>query len=111
MLDATTDLDWDMWDSQINSSRTQPYNNWSDENDDANAALGLSGYNVRYGNAATGGTGPVSLGNGAENNGVSPTSFQYSSMNFDPAMMEDIDVGTCGLGPGLFVSGATEAAT
>lgn len=93
MLDVPDTVDWAMWDNEIRADQQLSYADWPDQNADLSdgGGVGIANYSMRYGNAATGGTGPVIPGNATMPNGTGPTNGNISGMEFNMEMMNDVD--------------------
>ena len=64
MLDVRDNVDWEMWDNQIIKGQQTSYADWPDVAADMSDGVpGMPAPTMRYGNAMTGGTGPVVAGN------------------------------------------------
>ena len=86
MLDVPVNLDWEMWDNQIIKGQEPSYSEWPVDHTDTSA---MPDSITRYGNALTGGTGPVVAGNATIPGGTGTTNDNYAGMEFNMAMMDD----------------------
>lgn len=84
MLDVPLNLDWEMWDNQIIKGQ-QPAYGFSDDDIDS------MDFNIRFGNTANGGTGPVA-GNAIYPNGTGATSAaqNFTGIDYNLGMMDDV---------------------
>lgn len=91
MLDVpNNDIDWEMWDNQIIKGKQTSYANWPDVAAELSDSIPGADPNMRFGNAMTGGTGPVVAGNATILGGTA--NMQSSqSMSFDLSAMDDVD--------------------
>ena len=103
MLDGPVNLDWEMWDNQIIKGQQPSYADWNEP--DSVQGLPLE-WSTIYGNAAVGGSGPLSPNssqqvNGAQGvapgiatmlGGTGPTGSNFSGLDFNMAMMNDVDL-------------------
>jgi len=98
MLDGPMNLDWEMWDNEIIKGPQQNFEDWTDLDVTSDVTgINLAGFDNRYGNVMTGGTGVVS-GN------VFLSAGGGFGSNLD--LMDDIDLGTAQGVDYPFTSGA-----
>ena len=91
MLDVPDNVDWEMWDNHIIKGQESSYADWPDVAAEMSDGIpGMPDYNMRYGNAATGGTGPVIAGNATIPGGTAPIHGNTSEMAFNLQMMDDV---------------------
>ena len=90
MLDVPDTVDWEMWDHQIIKGQQPSYEEWPDQSGSL-FDVAPDGFSMRYGNAATGGTGPVVPGNATFPDGTGATNGNFSGMEFNVAMIGDVD--------------------
>jgi hypothetical protein len=91
MLDVPDNVDWEMWDNHIIKGQQTSYADWPDVAAEMSDSIpGMPDYSMRYGNAATGGTGPVVAGNSTIPGGTGPIHGNTSEMAFNLPMMDDV---------------------
>lgn len=94
MID-TANIDWEMWDNQIITRQQQGSLDWPEDVELSGGTAGNDmGMHMRLGNAASGGTGPVTPGNVIMRNGTGPMNQTYpgsSAHEFNMSIMDDID--------------------
>lgn len=92
MLDVPNNVDWEMWDNQIIKGQQTSYANWPDVAAEMSDGVpGVPDHTMRYGNAMTGGTGPVVAGNATIPGGTGNVSGGTSDMSFNLSVMDDVD--------------------
>jgi hypothetical protein len=92
MLDVPNNVDWEMWDNQIIKGQQTSYANWPDVAAEMSDGIpGVADHTMRYGNAMTGGTGPVVAGNATIPGGTGNVNGSTSDMSFDLSAMDDVD--------------------
>ena len=93
MLDVPDTVDWEMWDNQIRSGQQPSYAEWPEQPAELSdgGTGGLADYGMRFGNAATGGTGPVIPGNATMPDGTGLTNGNFSGTEFNMTMMDNVD--------------------
>ena len=90
MLDVPVNLDWEMWDNEIFNGQQPAFAEFPEDLNSSDT----SNFQMRSGNAATGGTGPVNgvlHGNAALPNGSRPINENYTGMEFNMDMMNDVN--------------------
>lgn len=93
MLDVRNNVDWEMWDNQIIKGQQSSYADWPDvAGDMADGMPGVPDFNVRIGNAVSGGTGPVVAGNATLPGGSGPIiNGNPAEMTFDISAMDSME--------------------
>lgn len=98
MLDVPSNsIDWEMWDNQIIKGQQSSYANWPDVAAEMTDSIpGDPHSDIRFGNALTGGTGPVVPGNAAMQGGTGQVNGM-DSLTFDLSAMDDVDFNAANL--------------
>ena len=96
MLDVPDNVDWEMWDNQIIKGQQSSYADWTDQSMEIpESGADMSDFDMRYGNVAIGGSGPVVSGNAFMPGGTGTVNNNSTGMEFNTATMQDVgfDVG------------------